>query len=1064
MSLTVKTFSFKDKKISCSSHNSDVGSRDKALELITDLFGKENVIPISNYNQLQLRSLIKDLGRVYGIPYEELNRYTTVIEFEALSEAKKKPGFDKAVWVLDFNEAFDNSQTFRKLLEDYPEFAKNIQVLFKQTKSLSRHAGGVAITDNAYGNMPVIKSGGTFQAPWVEGLNNRHLENLGILKFDILGLGTLRMIESTIEKILKKETGKKSISFEETNKWYYENLHPDNNKMTDLHVYQNIYWEEKWAGIFQFINPSSQKFIQKMKPNCVADIAAATSIFRPGPLSANVDKLYLNNRTNPDKIKYKHPLLKEVLGPTYGCIIYQEQLQLIYHKLAGVPLEETDLVRKAFTKKDISNKEKAAQDRKNLRDDFVFKCRQANNIEETLSGDIFDELEKYVSYSFNLAHAIAYATISYQCLHGQTKIFDWNKKEYSSIAKAFREQEESNAEFTIACYDENTKQTIPGKVKKIIRTTGPKNKDLKMAYLLKTESGKSLMCSKDHPILTSSGEYKKLEELNIGDLIACEQKVTLKPYKFSEKRNKNISLGLKKSWASFSEEEKNEKMKPIQKAARELHEINKEKSRVFWKTLDPDKKRQRLQKMQLAAMNSEKSGWKGIYRGYAKCGCQTFSSNELVMHNWLFRNNLEHQSQVAMPTFGFADVYCKGIYIEFDGLNREQEYFEKKFGDLPYVVVRDKKNFDNDLNFLLQADEIVQGKNVEFEKITSIEQHKETVMYDISMENEPHNFLANNIVVHNCAHLLTYHSDEWITSYIDYCINDKGKGSGGEDPKDVALKEATALGYKLGKADINYSTHEYTCLDKTLVPSITSMKSVGKAVLYELEDYRPYNTVKDLLWNVSSVDAAQDTWRHSKLNKRALGALVKMESFDSLNLVGPEEDKMFKNYKQMHYVLVDKADELKKATNRKKNKNHRELLKQFIEESKTISDWSRQEKLAFKKEIAGMRDMDLVVTPEMKKFIEENTIEPLNVWSEKDKVYWAIIRSVEIKGTQKNPEKKYLKIKLGCEDGTDVYCNIWNFKIGTNHKLNENDVVVGSFDKNNFGFSTFLSKIYKLNQ
>lgn len=585
----------------------------------------------------------------------------------------------------------------------------------------SRHAGGVLITDDAYGNMPVIKSGGTLQTPWVEGLNNRHLEALGFLKFDILGLGTLRIIEGTIEKIIKKQIGKKHVSFEEINKWYYENIHPDNNEMIDISVYKNIYWEGKWAGIFQFINPSSQDFIKKMKPTSIADIAAATSIFRPGPLSANVDKLYLNNRTNQEQIKYKHPLLKEVLGPTYGCIIYQEQLQLIYHKLAGMPLEETDMVRKAFTKKDISNKEKAAEERKILRDDFIIKCKQANAIEEKLSGDIFDELEKYVSYSFNLAHAASYATVSYQC-----------------------------------------------------------------------------------------------------------------------------------------------------------------------------------------------------------------------------------------------------------------------------------------------------------------------------------------------AWFLTYYPDEWTTSYIDYCINDKGKAAGKEDPKSIALKEATRLGYKLGKPDINYSTHEYICKDNVMIPSITSLKNVGKTVLYELDDNRPYKTIEDLLWKQENGD---EVWKHSKFNKRALSALIQMEAFDSMDIVGP--DKVFKNYKQMHSVLFDKSDELKKAISRKKNRNHKELLQQYITEVQGMEDWTRQERLKIKKEIAGMDDMSLIVTPEMREFILENDIDPIENWNSKDSIYWAIVISTTVAVTK--TEKQYLKIRLKSENGSEIFCNIWNYKASENN-LNPNDVVVGSFDKNNFGLSTFLSKIYKLNQ
>jgi len=701
--------------------DSDTSDREVALQLITKLFGEENVLAISNYNQLQLRSLIKDLGRVYGIPFEDLNKYTTVIESEALEEAKKESGFDKATWILDYDEAFKSSQTFRDLMEKYPELDKSIKILFKQIKNTSRHSGGVAITNKAYDIMPVIKSGKVFQTPWVEGLNNRHLEGLGILKFDILGLGTLRMIEKCVEKIIKKETGKKYITFQEINEWYYNNLHPDNNSMDDLKVYQNIYWNGKWAGIFQFVNESAQKFIQKLKPTSIADIAAATSIFRPGALAMSADKLYMKNKEHPDKVKYKHPLLKDVLSETYGCIIFQEHLQLIYHKMAGVPLEETDLIRKAFTKKDLSNKEKAAEERKKLKEEFVIKCKENNNIDESITSELFDELEKMVSYSFNKAHAVSYATVSYMC-----------------------------------------------------------------------------------------------------------------------------------------------------------------------------------------------------------------------------------------------------------------------------------------------------------------------------------------------AYLLTYYPDEWITSYIDYAINDKGKAAGKEDPKDVALAEAVSLGYKLGKPDINYSTHEYTCKDKVLIPSITSLKGVGKTVLDEIGDYRPYKSIEDLLWHVEN---NEETWRHSKLNKRAFSALVRMEAFDSMDIVG--EGKTFKNYKQMYYALVEAADELKKAVSRKKNRNHKELLEQKIKEAQELPDWTRAEKLQNKKELAGMSDQDLIVTPQMVEFLKAQNISPVHSWESDQKVYWAIVVSANVATTKTG--KKYLKLKLKSENGTEHFCSIWNYKEGELN-VKENDVVVGSFSKNNFGLSTFPNKVYKLNQ
>jgi len=395
--------------------DSDFGDRERAVRLIAEYFGDENVVSVSNFNQLQLRSLIKDVARVSGVPFEEINKYTGRIENEAVNEAKKTPGFDRQQWFLTYEEAETNSPTFRLLMKEYPDFEKTIKVLFKQMRNVSRHAGGVIITNNPRENMPRIKSGDVLQTPWPEGLNARHLEDFGLLKFDILGLGTLRMFEECIRKIIKKKTKSKYVTFDMVKRWFDENLHPDNNDLTDPKVFKHVYWDSHYAGIFQFVKGNVQKFMAEMKPKSVTDIAITTSIFRPGPLSIGADKLYLNNRKHPTGIRYKHPLLEEVLSDTSGLIIFQEQLQLIYHKLAGIPLEDTDSVRKAFTKKDISNKEKAAKDREVMREDFAIKCLSANNIPKIVSYDIFDEMEKFVAYSFNKSHALAYAITSYQC-------------------------------------------------------------------------------------------------------------------------------------------------------------------------------------------------------------------------------------------------------------------------------------------------------------------------------------------------------------------------------------------------------------------------------------------------------------------------------------------------------------------------------------------------------------------------------------------------------------------------------------------------------------------------
>lgn len=286
-----------------------------------------------------------------------------------------------------------------------------------------RHAGGVVLTDSPLEkeNMPLIIGGKdtkrSLQTPWTEGVNYRMLEHFGFLKFDFLALGTLRIFEKTVEKIIKRKTGAKYVRFEEIKKWFADNLSPDKNPMTDMNVYKHVFWDGNYMSIFQFVKPNTQSFMRRMKPTCIRDIAIATSIHRPGPLSLSVDEKFLNNRENHANLKYEHPLLKEVLEDTENLLIFQEQLQLIYHKLCGIPLDETDGVRKAFTKKEINNKEKAAAERDKLKGEFMRLSKENAGVDEKMSSKFFDNMAALVAYSFNLSHAISYSLATYQCAH-----------------------------------------------------------------------------------------------------------------------------------------------------------------------------------------------------------------------------------------------------------------------------------------------------------------------------------------------------------------------------------------------------------------------------------------------------------------------------------------------------------------------------------------------------------------------------------------------------------------------------------------------------------------------
>jgi len=188
-------------------HNTDVSDRDKVLDELRDFFGYENVVPISNFNLMKVKSLLKDLAKFYGVPYEEVNHATRTVE-QSVRAATMKHGDDKNLFVLTYEEALKYDKPFSDFIEKYPEVGKSMLVLFKQNRSLSRHAGGILVCDDLPNKMPLITSCGEPQTPWVEGVSSKHLEKIGnFLKLDILGLETLRLIERTIELIIKKQGG-----------------------------------------------------------------------------------------------------------------------------------------------------------------------------------------------------------------------------------------------------------------------------------------------------------------------------------------------------------------------------------------------------------------------------------------------------------------------------------------------------------------------------------------------------------------------------------------------------------------------------------------------------------------------------------------------------------------------------------------------------------------------------------------------------------------------------------------------------------------------------------------
>jgi len=390
----------------------DVSSPMQLKEMLIDEWGSNTVVPISNFNKLQLRSVIKDISKLYNVPFVEANSVTSKMMVEATPIAKKLRGMKAGVYTPTFEEVMEHSDSLKKFLNKYPRIKTHVEALVGEVRSVSRHAGGVVIGEDLDKHMPLINSGGVTQTPWSEGQHVRHLEPMGFIKFDILGLSTLKMIEGAITHILNRHHGVRNPTFKDIKQFYDKHLHPEKINLKDQKVYKNIFWEGKWAGIFQFAEQGAQEFCKRAKPKNIIDIAAITAVYRPGPLSANVHETFIKTKENLKGIRYGHNIVKEITKETYGFLIFQEQIALLAHKLGkDLSLDEGNKLRKLLTKKGTGA---VAAQKTKLKLKFVAGCVE-KGLSEKWADKMWQKFEFFSGYGFNKSHAVSYSIISFQC-------------------------------------------------------------------------------------------------------------------------------------------------------------------------------------------------------------------------------------------------------------------------------------------------------------------------------------------------------------------------------------------------------------------------------------------------------------------------------------------------------------------------------------------------------------------------------------------------------------------------------------------------------------------------
>ena len=358
--------------------------RDKVIEYVCKKYGYDNVSQIITFGTMSARMVIRDVGRALDVPYSEADKLAKMIPNELHITIKK---------------ALEQNRELRELYENNDETKKLIDIamaLEGMPRQASTHACGIVITKEPVVNyVPLYVRDGTISTQYIM----TTLEELGLLKMDFLGLRTLTVIKDTID-LVKKD---KNIDVE------------FDKDMNDQKVYK-LWQDGNSMGIFQFESQGMTNFMKELKPDCLEDIIAGVSLYRPGPM--NQIPRYIANKKDPEHAVYTHPALKPILEVTYGCMVYQEQVMQIVRDLAGYSLGRADLVRRAMGKKklDVMAKEREyfIYGQTDENGNIIIPGCIRNGIAEASANKIFDEMAEFAKYAFNKSHAAAYAVVSYQ--------------------------------------------------------------------------------------------------------------------------------------------------------------------------------------------------------------------------------------------------------------------------------------------------------------------------------------------------------------------------------------------------------------------------------------------------------------------------------------------------------------------------------------------------------------------------------------------------------------------------------------------------------------------------
>ncbi len=351
--------------------------RDCVIDYVATKYGRDKVSQIITYGTMAAKAVVRDVGRVLQYPYPFVDQIAKLIPFEIGIT------LEKALEDQELKKLYNSD-------DDVKEIIDMSMILEGLPRNAGTHAGGLVISPKQLINYtPLYRD--TYNSSLLTQLDKDDVEEIGLIKFDFLGLRTLTVIENTLNIINRDK------NLDE--QFLLDDISLDDDKTFSLLRNQQT------NGVFQLESRGLKDIIKRLKPDKFDDLVALVALYRPGPLQSGMVDDFID-RKNGANVQYLHPLIEDVLKPTYGVILYQEQVMKIAQVLAGYSLGAADILRRAMGKKKFD-------EMKQQREIFV-KGAIKNDVEEKQAEYIFDLMEKFAGYGFNKSHSVAYALIAYQ--------------------------------------------------------------------------------------------------------------------------------------------------------------------------------------------------------------------------------------------------------------------------------------------------------------------------------------------------------------------------------------------------------------------------------------------------------------------------------------------------------------------------------------------------------------------------------------------------------------------------------------------------------------------------